>query len=113
MNARNALLLCGVLVFALPAMAKDDSGKVDVPVNFSFVRRNPPRNYLIQSIFLTTAGSLNYFFTQYIGFEGELTGYASQNETITVLDMGNLTAKGDRSAHLFGLDIKKRKGSVL
>lgn len=112
MKFRNALVLGVVLLFAIPAFAQDDSGKVEVSGYFSFARWNPAKNFANSVNLYGGGGSLTYFFTQYIGIKGEFTGYGSQNQTIRCAACeGNIVASGNLFTYLFGPVIKKRTGT--
>jgi opacity protein-like surface antigen len=112
MRFRNALVLGVVLLFAIPAFAQGDSGKVEVSANFSFARWNPAKNYANSVNLYGGGGSLTYFFTEYIGIKGEFLGYGSQNQTIRCAACeGNIVASGNLFTYQFGPVVKKRTGT--
>jgi len=114
MKVRNLLILGAVLLFALPAMAQDDDGKFELSAEFSYIRWNPAKNFSNSANLFGGGGSVSYFFTPMIGIKGELTGYGSQNFTVTVpTEEGNAVfiASGNLFTYLFGPVIKKRSGT--
>jgi opacity protein-like surface antigen len=112
MKLGNALVLGIVLLFAIPAFAQDDQGKVEVSANFSFARWNPAKNYANSVNLYGGGGSFTYFLTQYIGVKAEFLGYGSQNQTITCNACeGNIVASGNLFTYMFGPVAKKRSGT--
>lgn len=115
MKLKNLLLICAVLLFAFPALAQDDNGKVEVSGEFSYVRWNPSKNYANHVNLFGGGGSISYFFTQYIGVKGEFTGYGSQNTSFVIPGgEGNqiFTASGNLFTYMFGPVVKKRSGTL-
>jgi opacity protein-like surface antigen len=114
MNVRRLMILGAVLLFALPAMAQDNQ-KVDVAVDFSYIRWNPSKNYSNSVNLYGGGGSIAYFFTDHIGIKGEFNGYGSQNFRITIpTGDGNqvFVANGNMFTYLFGPIIQKRSGGI-
>ena len=81
---KKLLLVAFVLLFGSAAFAQD-SPKVEVAVDYSFVHANPQNNNLIGTFNLNGGGgSVAYYFSKYIGILGEFQGYGSYTHTITI-----------------------------
>jgi hypothetical protein len=82
---KKLLFVAFVLFFGSAAFAQD-SPKVEVAVDYSFVHANPQNNNLIGTFNLNGGGgSIAYYFSKYIGILGEFQGYGSYTRTITIL----------------------------
>jgi len=72
-----ALLICHV------GSAQDT--KVEATVDYSFVHVNPQNNNIIGTFNVNGGGgSIAYYFTKYVGIEGELQGYGSYTKYINL-----------------------------
>jgi hypothetical protein len=79
------MLLAGlVLVFGSVAYAQDDP-KVEVSVNYSYMRFVPQNNNIIQSFSLNGGGGgATFFLTKMIGIKAEFEGYGSQTRAFNL-----------------------------
>ena len=108
------VLLCGTAVFA------QDDPKVEVSINYSYMRFVPQNNNIIQSFSLNGGGGgATFFLTKMIGIKAEFEGYGSQtrafnltgtqfcNEDDTVRSQGVPvgTCTGNVSANLFTYNV--------
>jgi hypothetical protein len=77
------LLLCAGLTYA------QDSPKLEVSVDYSYVHANPQNNNIIPTFSLNGGGgAIAYYFTKYIGVQGEFQGYGSYTRNL-VIPAGN------------------------
>jgi outer membrane protein OmpA-like peptidoglycan-associated protein len=61
-----------------------DSPKIEVPVDYSYMRFVPQNNNIVPSFSLNGGGGgIAYYFTRHIGIEADLQGYGSQTKTFT------------------------------
>ncbi|HMD41714.1 MAG TPA: outer membrane beta-barrel protein [Candidatus Acidoferrum sp.] len=75
------LTLTIVLVCATNVFAQDD--KVEITVDYSFVHFNPQNNNIIGTFNLNGGGgSIAYYFSKYVGIEGDFQGYGSYTKYI-------------------------------
>ena len=73
-----------VLLFGSATFAQD-TPKVEIAVDYSFVHANPQNNNLIGTFNLNGGGgSIAYYFSKYVGILGEFQGYGSYTRTITI-----------------------------
>jgi hypothetical protein len=81
---KKLLFVAFVLLFGSATFAQD-TPKVEVAVDYSFVHANPQNNNLIGTFNLNGGGgSIAYYFSKYIGILGEFQGYGSYTRTITI-----------------------------
>jgi hypothetical protein len=82
---RGAALLTVFLLLATAAFAQD-SPKVEVSANYSYMRFNPQNNNIsgLGAFSLNGGGgALSYFFTSMIGVKAEFEGYGSTTRNLT------------------------------
>jgi Outer membrane protein beta-barrel domain len=103
-----------VLLFGSAAFAQDYP-KIELSLDYSYMRFVPQNNNIIQSFSLNGGGGAGtYFFTSWIGIKAEFEGYASQtrsfNFTGTPICTGVCTgnAQGNLFTYNFGPEIKYR-----
>jgi hypothetical protein len=61
-----------------------DAPKVEIPVDYSYMRFVPQNNNIVSSFSLNGGGGgVTYYFTHMIGIEAEFQGYGSQTKTFT------------------------------
>lgn len=114
MNFKKAIL-AGVLLLFGSSVYAQDTQKVEVFGEYSYLRFNPTLSYLKNRSFNGGGGGVQYNFTQYFGFKGELMGYGSTNFTIPagtynipklspdpIVLGAPITTKGDMFTYLFG-----------
>jgi len=83
MKFRSAVLSGSALLFAAGAFAQDYP-KVEIPVDYSYMRFNPENSGIIKSFSLNGGGGgIIYNFSKWAGIEGEFEGYGSQSRTFT------------------------------
>lgn len=81
MKIRGAFVLAMVLLFASSVFAQD-SKKVEVFGEYSYLRFNPTLSYLKNRSFNGGGGGVQYNFSHYLSIKGEFMGYGSTNFTI-------------------------------
>jgi hypothetical protein len=85
MKIRNILILGAALLFGTMAFAQDDDHKVEITGDYSFVHAVPQNNNIIPSFNLNGGGgSVAFYFSKYIGIEGDLQGYGSHTHNFTI-----------------------------
>jgi hypothetical protein len=81
---KKLLFVAFVLFFGSAAFAQD-SPKVEVAVDYSFVHANPQNNNYLGTFNLNGGGaSVAYYFSKYVGIVGELQAYGSYTRTVSV-----------------------------
>lgn len=81
---KKLLFVAFVLLFGSATFAQD-TPKVEVAVDYSFVHANPQNNNLIGTFNLNGGGaSVAYYFSKYVGVVGELQAYGSYTRTVNV-----------------------------
>ena len=79
---KKAFLIGFVLLFGSAAFAQSDT-KMEVSVNYSYMRFNPQNSNIISSFSLNGGGgAFSYFFTDMIGIKAEFEGYGSTTRTL-------------------------------
>jgi hypothetical protein len=83
MKMRTALVLGVVLLFGTAAFAQDYA-KVEVPLNYSFMRFNPENSNIVSGFSLNGGGGgVTVYVNHWLGITGDFQGYASLNKTFT------------------------------
>jgi outer membrane protein OmpA-like peptidoglycan-associated protein len=83
MKFKSAVLSGIGLLFATVAFAQDYP-KVEIPVDYSYMRFNPENSGIIKSFSLNGGGGgITYNFSRWAGIEAEFEGYGSQTRTFT------------------------------
>ena len=79
------VILAGlVLLFGSAAFAQDYS-KVEISGNYSYMRFVPQNNNIIGTFNVNGGGgSIAYYFSKYVGIEGELQGYGSYTKFVNL-----------------------------
>lgn len=115
MKVTMAVLCTIILILGLGAWAQEQP-KVEISVDYSFVRFNPDKNFNTQSHNLNGGGgSFTYNFNQWFGVKAELFGYGASTSKF-VIPAGNalvpaggtFTVSGNMFTYLFGPQLKYR-----
>jgi hypothetical protein len=117
MKIRSAIVLGMVLLWGGAAFAQD-SPKVEVSVDYSYIHANPQNNNIIQPFSLNGGGAGGaFYFSKYIGIEAEFEGYGSFTHNL-VIPAGNpacpsvsnclVTAQGNLFTYNVGPIVKFR-----
>ena len=81
MKAGRAIFLGCALLLGSAAFAQD-SPKLEVPINYSYMRFNPENSNIVSGFSLNGGGGgAAFYFNRYIGIEAEFEGYASLTRT--------------------------------
>jgi hypothetical protein len=81
MKVRSLLALGIVLLFGTAAFAQDYA-KVEVPVDYSYMRFNPENSHIISGLSLNGGGGgATVYYNHWLGVTGDFQGYASFNRT--------------------------------
>jgi hypothetical protein len=81
---KKLLFVACVLLFGSATFAQD-TPKVEVAVDYSFVHANPQNNNYLGTFNLNGGGgSIAYYFSKYVGIVGEFQGYGSYTRTVTI-----------------------------
>jgi hypothetical protein len=84
MRIRSALTLGAALLFGTMVFAQDDH-KLEVTVDYSYVHANPQNNNIIPTFSLNGGGGSGaFYFSKYIGIEGEFEGYGSYTHNFII-----------------------------
>jgi hypothetical protein len=83
MRLRPTILLAAA--FACTAAFAQDSPKIEVTADYSYIYATPQNNNYIKSFALNGGGGgFAAYLTKYIGIEGEFEGYGSYNHSVLV-----------------------------
>jgi len=83
MKLRSAVLLVFVLLFGSVAFAQD-TPKIEVPLDYSYMRFNPENSNIVSSFSLNGGGGgIAVYVTHWIGIEADLQGYGSTTKSFT------------------------------
>jgi hypothetical protein len=81
MKVRSLLALGIVLLFGTVAFAQDYA-KVEIPLNYSYMRFNPENSHIVSGFSLNGGGGgAAIYFNHWLGIEGDFQGYMSTNKT--------------------------------
>jgi opacity protein-like surface antigen len=84
MRIKSVIVLAIVLLFGTKAFAQDYP-KVEVLADYSYIHANPQNNNIIKPFSLNGGGgSAAFYFSRFIGIEGEFEGYGSFNHSIVI-----------------------------
>jgi opacity protein-like surface antigen len=84
MKIRSAVVLGLVLLFGTAAFAQDYP-KIEIPLDYSYMRFNPEHSDTLGSFSLNGGGGgVTYNFSHMIGIEAEFNGYASQTRIFSL-----------------------------
>src|SRR5271169_44356 len=79
------VLLALVVVCFGSALFAQDSPKLEVAIDYSYVHANPQNNNVIPTFSLNGGGgSVAYYFSKYVGIVGEFEGYGSYTHNFTI-----------------------------
>lgn len=81
MKLRSSLMLGVVLLFGTAAFAQDYA-KVEVPMQYSYMRANPENSNIVGGFSLNGGGGgVTVYINHYLGITGEFNGYMSLTRT--------------------------------
>jgi hypothetical protein len=81
MKVRSLLVLGIVLLFGTAAFAQDYA-KVEIPMQYSYMRFNPENSNIVSGFSLNGGGGgVTVYVNHFLGFTGEFNGYGSLNKT--------------------------------
>ena len=81
MRVRSLLVLGIVLLFGTAAFAQDYA-KIEVPLNYSYMRFNPENSHIISGLSLNGGGGgVAVYVNHWIGIQADFQGYGSFNRT--------------------------------
>jgi len=93
MKIRLGILAVGALLLGSASFAQDYP-KVEVSVDYSYMHANPQNNNLIGTFSLNGGGGGGaFYFSKYIGIEGEFEGYGSLSHSL-ILPVGSVPCPG-------------------
>jgi hypothetical protein len=115
MKLRNAILMGTALLFANTVFAQETQ-KVEVAVDYSYLRFNPEISQLHSRSFNGGGGSISYSFMKNFAIKAEFMGYGSTDFTTTFTSPtitprgtilpGTYSSQGNMFTYLFGPVIK-------
>jgi hypothetical protein len=81
MKVRSLFVLVSVLLFGTAASAQDYA-KVEVPLDYSYMRFNPENSHIISGLSLNGGGGgATVYINHWLGVTGDFQGYGSFNRT--------------------------------
>jgi hypothetical protein len=119
MKLKYGVVLGLVLLFAGVAFPQDYS-KIEIPLDYSYMRFNPQNNNIVSAFSLNGGGGgVAFYLNHFIGIEGDLQGYASTSRNFS-FPVGSATcpagcfinASGDLFTYNVGPIFKYRSGHV-
>jgi hypothetical protein len=94
MKIKSALILGIALLFGTAVFAEDDH-KIEITGDYSYVHVNPQNNNIIPTFSLNGGGGSGaFYFSKYLGIEGEFEGYGSYTHTL-ITPGGTVSASGN------------------
>ena len=116
MKFRNTILLAATLLSGTVAFAQEETQRVEVFGEYSYLRFNPTLPHLNNRSFNGGGGGVTFNITRYLGIKGELMGYGSTSFTTTVgapivtpkgtIPAGTFNSQGNMFTYLFGPVVK-------
>jgi hypothetical protein len=116
MRFRNTILLVATLLSGTVAFAQEETQRVEVFGEYSYLRFNPTLPHLNNRSFNGGGGGATFNITRYFGIKGELMGYGSTSFTTTVgapivtpkgtIPAGTFNSQGNMFTYLFGPVVK-------
>jgi hypothetical protein len=116
MKFRNTILLAATLLSGTVAFAQEETQRVEVFGEYSYLRFNPTLPHLNNRSFNGGGGGATFNITRYLGIKGELMGYGSTSFTTTVgapivtpkgtVPAGTFNSQGNMFTYLFGPVVK-------
>jgi len=83
MKLRSAIIWVIVMLFGTVTLAQDYA-KVEVPLQYSYMRFNPENSNIVSGFSLNGGGGgVTVYLNHMLGIEGEFNGYGSLNKTFT------------------------------
>ena len=116
MKVRSLFVLVSVLLFGTAAFAQDYA-KVEVPLNYSYMRFNPENSNVVGSFSLNGGGGgVTVFVNHWLGIQGDFQGYQSLTRTFAFPAIANspcpagcaVKASGDLFTYNVGPVLKYR-----
>jgi len=84
MKVRAVLAMGFVLLFGTMAFAQEDH-KIEITADYSYIHANPQNNNIIPTFSLNGGGGSGaFYFSKYLGIEGEFQGYGSFTHNLTL-----------------------------
>jgi hypothetical protein len=112
MKHGNFILLSAVVVFASNVFAQDNTPKVELLGDYSYMQFNPSLTGLQSRAFNGGGGSVQFNINNFLAIKGDLQGYGSTSWTTTlsspistpsgVIPAGTYTSQGNMFTYLFG-----------
>src|SRR5277367_3844388 len=117
MKIQNVFVIAIVISLGLTAFAQDSTPKVELSIDYSYVRFNPAHAYVPNTYSLNGGGgAIDFNFSKYIGFVAEFEGYSSNTQRFTI-PAGSLCPAGcsgnvqaNLLTYMFGPQIGIRSG---
>src|SRR5271167_2686007 len=105
MKGRFSILFVAALLVCSAGFAQDDH-KIEVTGNYSYVHANPQNNNVIPTFSLNGGGGSGaFYFSKYIGIEGEFEGYGSYTHNL-ITPGGTVSASGNLFTYNVGPIVK-------
>ena len=113
MKIRNALILAIALLLGTAAFAQDSDHKIEITGDYSYIHANPQNNNIIPTFSLNGGGGSGaFYFSKYIGIEGEFEGYGSYTHNVNHSRPGSCLASGNLFTYNVGPIVKFRTSHV-
>jgi hypothetical protein len=116
MRFRNTILLAATLLSGTVAFAQEETQRVELFGEYSYLRFNPTLPHLNNRSFNGGGGGATFNITHYLGIKAELMGYGSTSFTTTVsapivtprgtIPTGTFNSQGNMFTYLFGPVVK-------
>jgi hypothetical protein len=116
MRFRNTIMFAAVLLSSTVAFAQEETQRVELFGEYSYLRFNPTLPHLNNRSFNGGGGGATFNLNRYFGIKGELMGYGSTSFTTTVtapiatpkgtIPAGTFNSQGNMFTYLFGPVVK-------
>jgi outer membrane protein with beta-barrel domain len=111
MKIRSVFVFAIVLLFGTVAFAQNDHS-VEITGDYSYIHANPQNNNIIPTFSLNGGGGSGaFYFSKYIGIEGEFEGYGSYTHNV-ITPAGVLSVSGNLFTYNVGPIVKFRTSRV-
>jgi hypothetical protein len=116
MRFRNTIMFAAVLLSSTVAFAQEETQRVELFGEYSYLRFNPTLPHLNNRSFNGGGGGATFNINHYLGIKAELMGYGSTSFTTTVdapiatpkgtIPAGTFNSQGNMFTYLFGPVVK-------
>jgi hypothetical protein len=109
---KKALVLGAFFLFGNAVFAQDSLPKLEVSLDFSYVRWNPSKDVANAVDLFGGGGAAAYYLKSWVGVKAEFEGYGSTSQAFQIPgSTTRVSANGNLLTYMFGPVLKKRSGA--